>query len=518
MGKPFTPEELAAMGLVDPYEGEAAPAPDPYQGVLEAASRHSGPAPIREGQYGPQTTGQMAAPDAPMYLPPSPPSVPTTKGAYSATDSQDEAFGKEVRKRDPDAELATLRGMRQGATPYQAPQGPGQNEARFDSEFSGNDARAREAFILNWMAGGPEQAYKFQEAYQRQRDKVSSGRNAARDKDTALAQGGEPISDAQAETLARTYGMTPEAAANMTRRQWDELSPILKSSPYTYGQQQGRGQATDLKMMELLQRQHEAEGKNAARITDTQLKGQTARDVAGIRKKSGGGGGPGKPRDVTDVLAASAGASHDAAAEALRKVANGERATSDEEERLMVAGRVLQQQSGKVYGNVTGRVVTGGTMQQANTEHGAEVRTDAKRNDPAQRTKIGSAFRTQWASYQAAARAFKQLEHSGKLDLLVKAPYGRWNAIIDSQLSGADQDAARAISAFINPEMRKQTGAALSEFERDMSFSQFGIQATANPFASPDRLRGFLSQSRDMIMQTKAAIDQEYPNMWGGAQ
>ena len=498
------------MGLIDPYED-----------VLDAAGRHGQPdAPvIREGSYGPQTSGQMASPDAPMYLPPSPPAVPTTKGAYSSSESQDEAFGKQVRKRDADAEVATLRGLRQGATPYQAPQGPGQNESRFDSEFSDHDARARDAFILNWMAGGPDQAYKFQEAYQRQRDKVSSGRNAARDKDTALAQGGEPITDAQAETLVRTYGLTPEAAANMTRKQWAELEPILKSSPYTYGQQQSRSQTSDLKMMELLQRQLEAEGKNAAAISGLQLKGETARDVAAIKKKPGGGmGGPAKPRDIAPVLAATMESSLAEAQEAVSKVEAGAQADSPKQERLMVAARVLQQQNGKSFGKVSEASIKGGEMQRVNAQNSSDVRTDAKRHDPVQRTKIGAAFRTQWTSYQAAARAFKQLEASGNINLLVKAPYGRWNAIIDSQLSGADQDAARAISAFINPEMRKQTGAALSEFERDMSFSQFGISATANPFASPERLRGFLSQSKDQLMQTKAAIDQEYKNMWGGAQ
>ena len=347
---------------------------------------------------------------------------------------------------------------------------------------------------------------------------MSSGRNAARDKDTALAQGGEPITDAQAETLVRTYGLTPEAAANMTRRQWAELEPILKSSPYTYGQQQSRSQTSDLKMMELLQRQLEAEGKNAAAISGLQLKGETARDVAAMKKKPTGMGGPAKPRDIAPVLAATMKSSLAEAQEAVSKVEAGARADSPEQERLMVAARVLQQQNGKSFGKVSEASIKGGEMQRVNAQNSSDVRTDAKRHDPVQRTKIGRAFRTQWTALQDAARAFKQLEANGNIDLLVKAPYGEWNAIIDSQLPGADQEAGRAISAFINPKMREQTGAALSEFERDMSFSQFGIQATVNPFASSDRLRGFLSQSRDQLLQTKAAIDQEYDDMWGGAR
>jgi hypothetical protein len=58
--------------------------------------------------------------------------------------------------------------------------------------------------------------------------------------------------------------------------------------------------------------------------------------------------------------------------------------------------------------------------------------------------------------------------------------------------------------------MRKQTGAAMSVFEKELSFTQFGITDKFNPAASPDALGGFLRQSRDELMNVHDAVTREY--------
>jgi hypothetical protein len=470
----------------------------------------------RSSEIGPQTSGQMASPDAPMYLPPTPPEPGNAKAAFSATDNQNELLGKTVATRDVDSDIGRLGQLRSQRQPAQKQSGPGRHEQEFTQRFAGQDEKARKAFMLNWFAGGPEQAYRFQEAYDRKRGEASRGLEAARAKDLEETRGQAPITDAQAQMLVTAYGMTPEAVANLTNEEWARLEPLLKSTPYVNNQRWAGEQKKDLKLVEETADLYKDANKNATSVTNTQLRGQNALNTVNANKKKPGGGGMAGPRNVASVLAELADVSPEAAAIAAQKAATGGTADDAAEARLMNQAQVLTDMSAKEFMDVRKSSAKGGVMQRANREASAQVGVDAKRNDPAQRTKLKDALLQRGRAYSNAKSAFQLLKNNGKIGLLVKVPWGEWDRVTNAEFTPEEQNAARRIAAFLNPEMRIQTGAALSGFEKDMSYTQFGITSKVDAFASPERLEGFLKDSGRAILGTRQAIESEYPGIFEG--
>lgn len=493
----LSPEELAAIGAMS--DGEVA---DPWE--FDAPSA-------------PVTAGQMASPDAPIRVPPAPPEPANAKAAFSATQSQNEAFGKEVPRRDVDAEIAKLGQLRSGVqrgAPAASTSSP---------DFSARDSQARNAFVWNWLTGGPEQAYKFQDAYSRKRAEAAQAFEAERAKDASTSRNNAPISDAQAQMLVRTYGMTPEAVANMTGEDWARVEPVLKSAPYANNQAESRDQKTAIDMMKVIAGELGNREDNSANFAQTQLRGQNAVNTVKANRRPVGGGtgagaGDGHPRDITDVLVTMTGARPDEVASALSAIARGELPVDNRQAQLMASARSLQEATEPEFRKIRVHALNSGVESRFNREHLTGEQIKAQQRDPGDRVKLKTQFDQLYGQLRNASKAFKRLKANGSINRLVQVPYGQWNLAIDSMNNGQDQSDARAIAAFLNPEMRKQSGAAMSEFEKDMGFLQFGVSAKANPFKSPDAMESWLRSAGDQMSRTSQTIESNYPGLMSGKQ
>jgi hypothetical protein len=510
---PVAPPPPSMPEIVDPWEAIEPPgdAPISESDIAQAF-------PMDEGNYGRQTVSQLASPEAPAYLPPAPPAAANGKAAFSATDQDNELFGVTAPVRDVDGEMAQLAQAR--SQPMQSAPATRENEKAYDS-YGDSDKRAQIAYVMNWLAGGPEQAQRFQESYDRRKAQDRQGRTEARAKDTAANQASAPITDAQAQTLVRTYRISPEAAAKMTQREYAQLEPVLKSTPYVANQSQAGDQKLSIEQMKLIDRRLSNMEDNAAGLTNTQVRGQNAILAAKANKKTPGEG-TGGPRDIRSVLVASYGARPDAEAlidRSIAKMQNGEPAQPGTPEAEIIANyMLLESMPGKKFADAQRDAFKAGATGRTGRDHGTDESIEAKQRDPAKRAQTKIAFDTSWNQVKNAAKAFKRLKAKGKIDMLVQVPYGKWNAVIASMRDGEDQADARAISAFINPTMRAQTGAALSEFEKDMAFTQFGVSADANPFNSSDAMESWLRSAGDDMVRTSKTIEAAYPGLMTGGK
>lgn len=522
------PDELAAieaMGIdaparpeiVDPWEGIAAVPPreevaDPYQAAAAMG-------------YGPQTSGQMASPDAPMFLPPTPPAPAGAKNAYSATDSQREVLGKTVATRDVDADVARLGQLRSPAQPAKQA-GPGRNEQEFTQRFAGQDDKARKAFMLNWFAGGPEQAYRFQEAYDRRRQAASKGLDDARAKDLAETRGKAPISDAQAQILVRTYGMTPEAVANMTAEQWAEIEPIMKSAPYAYNQSQSREQKTDVDLAKILAGVQKSQLGAATSVTNTQLRGQNALNTVKANKKGGGGGGgPPVPRDIRSALIATYGAEAapqvDQVIEALQSGVSPQEIPPELQE-IAAQYKLYEGAPGKEWAKVPLRLGTGAGVARTNQRTGADVRVEAQHRDVSEAYKAGEAYRSMATPFITAYRSAGKLGPK-KLAYLAKVGTDTTGALAKQYgLTEADRAELASVRQFVTQYAYSMGGKALTESEIKQLQQTTGVNlgdktSLDSVLQSPQVLIRFLDGMRKVLSEKKKSLLHAYPDALGGA-
>jgi hypothetical protein len=464
---------------------------------------------VRSKGYGPETAGQMAAPEAPIYTPEAPPEVGDSMRAYS--DDRGRLAGVDPRFREIDTNVARLGELRSKMPPQAASSGPGKNESAYRTDMSAQDEKARKAFVLNWMAGGPQQAMQFQQAYEQKRNNYLKGLQEARGQDTQLAQQSRPISDAQAQTLVRVYGVSPEAAANMTVAEYAQLEPVLKSAPYAVNQQEAQRNKYSQKELDFNAGQLKDQRGNATDFGTAQLRGQHALNTVKANHKGGGGmgGGGSASRDIVPVLAAYHKIDPQQAELAYQHMAEGLPPENAQQAEVMNTAKMLTQMNGKDFAKAREKAASQGVLGRTNTSWRKDEGLDAKARDPKELTKQRVAWTNSWSQLQAAKRGFELLKRTGAINALVKTPYGGWDAVINGLRSGEEQNAARAISAFVNPVMRKQTGAAMSVFEKELSFTQFGITDKFNPAASPDSLGGFLDQARSELMNVHQAVTSE---------
>lgn len=483
-GKPPTPPAAPAAPTTPPVDPN-----DPYAGV-------------RSKGYGQETTGDMLSLDAPIYTPKGPPDLKDGKKTFS--DEKGNLFGVDPRLRDVNSEVQRLMELRSTMEKPTGKTGIGTNEQDFRDIMQADEDKARTAYFWISLSDGNEAAERFRQNHLQRKQDYIKGLNEARDRDAATAGSGDLISDANAQMLVRAYGITPEAAATMTNAEYKRLEPVLKSTPYVMNQVSAREAKTADEERKYIQKAAADMGDDATKFGVAMLKGRKK------GKYDSAGGGMGAVRDIVPTLTALSNVAPDEAAEAARKLEAGEPPSSPQEAELMNTAKLIRDAPGKVFDAMQKSAASSGVLGRTNKTYAVEEGIRAKKADPNTKYKIASSWTSEMKNLRRAMRAFRNLKERGKINLLVQTPFGSWAKFINTQLSGEDQDDARKISAYINPKMRQQTGAALSEFEKDMSFNQFGITGAFNPKASPDALEGWLGDARQDMLNVHRIIKETY--------
>jgi hypothetical protein len=161
----------------------------------------------------------------------------------------------------------------------------------------------------------------------------------------------------------------------------------------------------------------------------------------------------------------------------------------------------------------------GGTLgREGGNADKAAVSAEVKQADPVQRTKIKRELAAYNVALSAAIRGWNSLPPNIKALVAKTGLEGATAQLRQAGLSPDEQAKFSPIIALINDNIKKTAGAAVSNSEWARKSAEIGLSGAFSPFNSPSVLTGWLKRAGEAYKADVAAIDSEYPGLFGGAQ